>query len=301
MTQVSWLALYSVAVLGAAVIGGGLPLVGRPDHGRLQLYLSFSAGTMIGAATFHMIHRAVRMCDSELLFGAALALGLVLPFCIDRFLSPHSHEVEEDHGREPPDRDHRGATPAGHVHGATCAEDPDHSVAPALAGWMAVAGITLHTFLNGIALAGAVRVDPVATAFPGLAVFLAVVLHKPADALALSVVLRRKGISQVVVMSIQIGFALMVPLGAFAFLLSSGAVSRTVETSITGVALAFSAGAFLYLALSDLLPEVQFHRHDRVKLSLALLIAVGLMGLISQIEGLAPSPHGHEPGQHGHR
>jgi zinc and cadmium transporter len=45
---------------------------------------------------------------------------------------------------------------------------------------------------------------------------------------------------------------------------------------LAGYALAFSAGTFLCIATSDLLPELQFHSHDRLKLSLALLAGVAL-------------------------
>ena len=55
---------------------------------------------------------------------------------------------------------------------------------------------------------------------------------------------------------------------------------------LDGVALAFSAGTFLCIALSDLLPELQFHSHDRLKLSLALLAGFGLMMGASAIEML---------------
>ena len=47
---------------------------------------------------------------------------------------------------------------------------------------------------------------------------------------------------------------------------------------VTSKTLAFSAGTFLCIALSDLLPELQFHAHDRWKLSAALLAGVGADG-----------------------
>jgi zinc and cadmium transporter len=53
--------------------------------------------------------------------------------------------------------------------------------------------------------------------------------------------------------------------------------------SLTAGALAFSAGTFLCIALSDLLPELQFHSHDRFKLSVALLAGVGLMAATAAI------------------
>ena len=56
-----------------------------------------------------------------------------------------------------------------------------------------------------------------------------------------------------------------------------------------GIALALSAGTFLCISLSDLLPELQFHAHDRLRLSAALLAGVGAACLI----GLLESPHIH--------
>jgi zinc and cadmium transporter len=49
-------------------------------------------------------------------------------------------------------------------------------------------------------------------------------------------------------------------------------------------ALAFSAGTFLCIALSDLLPELQFHSHDRLKLSIALLAGFALMAVTAELE-----------------
>src|SRR5205823_10891981 len=109
----------------------------------------------------------------------------------------------------------------------------------------------------------------------------------------ISTVLWRKGVSRGKLTLVQLGFALMVPVGAAAFLLASERVPHEFVDQLTGAALAFSAGTFLFIALSDLLPEVQFHRHDRIPLSLALVLGVILMGGIAYLE---PHDHGHEHG-----
>src|SRR5262249_35113207 len=136
------------------------------------------------------------------------------------------------------------------------------AAAPAMAGWMAVLGLTIHTFMNGVGLAGAVKADSGAL-FPGWALFLAIFLHKPADALAISTVLSRKRVDRGKIVLVQFGFALMVGVGAIAFELAQDKVETAMQSYVTGAALAFSSGTFLFIALSDLLPEVQFHRHDR--------------------------------------
>ena len=63
----------------------------------------------------------------------------------------------------------------------------------------------------------------------------------------------------------------MCPLGAAAFFFGLQQFGSSHDV-ILAAALAFSAGVFLCISLSDLLPEVQFHSHDRLKLSFGLLV-----------------------------
>jgi len=298
MSDHSWVAIYSALILLAAMLGGYVPFLSRVTHSRLQLYLSASAGVMLGASFFHVMPQALDALDnSETKFGWWMSLGVVGLFCIERFIAPHSHELDgakHSHGEN--DLHHH------HDH----AEVDHRAAAPAVAGWMAVLGLTIHTFMNGVGLAGSVKEEMTAAhqSFltwppPGLAMFLAIVLHKPADALAISTVLTRKGISRNLVAIVLFGFALMVAAGAAVFFLTSGAIAEDMQSELTGAALAFSAGTFLFIALSDLLPEVQFHRHDRMVLFLALLFGVGLMGGISYLEHAGShDTHGHQ--HHGH-
>jgi zinc and cadmium transporter len=288
MSPVAWLVVYSGAILAVSLAGGSVPLLGRITHSRLQLYLSLSAGVMLGACFFHVMPEAMEL--SGAMFGWWMALGAVGLFCVERFIAPHSHETSSKLQTE-------------HEHDDTCAHDHEHRAAPAVSGWMAVLGLTIHTFMNGVALAGDVHADTTkATAaswgLPGLTVFLAIALHKPADALAISTVLSRKGVKRSALSLVQLGFALMVPIGAGAFQLTQGAIHEDLQNQLTGAALAFSAGTFLFIALSDLLPEVQFHHHDRVPLALCLVFGVVLMGGIGLLEGHSHGEHNH--GEHSH-
>jgi zinc and cadmium transporter len=61
------------------------------------------------------------------------------------------------------------------------------------------------------------------------------------------------------------------------------------QGDLVGCALAFSAGVFLCISLGDLLPELHFHTHDRVKLSAALLLGITISYALGYLE-----PHPHE-------
>ena len=108
-------------------------------------------------------------------------------------------------------------------------------------------------------------------------VFLATVVHKPADALTIVSLMLRAGVPRGRAHLVNLAFALMIPLGVALFFAGAGRLGPEASASLTAATLAFSAGTFLCIALSDLLPELQFHAHDRLSLSVALLAGVGLM------------------------
>jgi zinc and cadmium transporter len=86
-------------------------------------------------------------------------------------------------------------------------------------------------------------------------------------------------------------FSLAIPLGALVFFV--GFRPSAGGSAAVAYALAFSAGTFLCISLSDLLPELQFHQHDRVKLSLALLAGLGVAYAAGKLEAAAQGPHSH--------
>jgi zinc and cadmium transporter len=234
---------------------------------------------------------AIEYCGDKN-FGWWISLGAIGTFCIERFIAPHSHEVD-GHSHH-----HHH-----HAHDEECFPNnggAHRAASPSVAGWMAILGLTIHTFMNGVGLAGAVASDalkgPTSGALlPGFILFLAIVLHKPADALAISTVLARKKSSRLTVVLVQVGFALMVAAGVIAFRITEGHIQEKLRNQLIGAALAFSSGTFLLIALSDLLPEVQFHRHDRVPLFLALLSGLLLMAGIAYLEPASDEEKNHEP------
>ena len=113
------------------------------------------------------------------------------------------------------------------------------------------------------------------TALAGLGVFLAILLHKPLDAYSIVGMMRAAGHGVRARTAANFGFALVVPLTALAAFVGIQWLGSAQE-AVVGRALAFAAGAFLCISLSDLLPEIQFHSHDRGKLIGAFLVGIAL-------------------------
>jgi len=113
-----------------------------------------------------------------------------------------------------------------------------------------------------------------------------VVLHKPLDALAITATM---GSDPVRRRRVNLIYALVAPLAAWGVYLGFMSAGH-YGAEIAGVAMAFCAGAFVCVALADLMPEVQFHSHHRALLTTALGVGVGVAILLGYVEG---HNHGH--------
>ena len=74
-------------------------------------------------------------------------------------------------------------------------------------------------------------------------------------------------------------FSLICPLGALLFVLGV-ATLQPDQQWVQGWVISFSAGVFLCISLADLLPEVQFHSHDRLLLSGMLLLGIAIAWIL---------------------
>ena len=152
-------------------------------------------------------------------------------------------------------------------------------------------GLSLHSIFDGLAMAAAVASGSHGHGEAlGLGTALAVILHKPFGALAITTLMAASGAATSSRHVVNLTFALVTPLGALLFYLGVGPWAHT-HPAWLGCALAFCAGTFLCIACADLLPELQFHAHDRFPLSLALLVGLGVSVLIVRLGHTDESNH----------
>jgi zinc and cadmium transporter len=285
MSPVGPLVAYCLLILLASLLGGSVPLLVRLTHRRMEILLSFVSGVMLGVAVLHLLPHALMeraghaggpgggpAIDHELIGPVVgwLLAGFLAMFFVERFFCFHHHEAPGP--AEPPPPVHAGA----HGHELT---------------WTGAAiGLSLHSLMAGVALAASVEAARGHGAgggvawTAGLGTFLAIFLHKPFDSLTLGALMAIGQRSTRARHLVNVAFGLMVPAGAALFYAGAGALGNDAPGLVSG-ALAFSAGTFLCISLSDLLPELQFHQHDRMKLSAALLLGLAVAWGSARIEG----------------
>jgi zinc and cadmium transporter len=304
------LAYYCALVLVASIIGGMIPVWFQLTHRWMQFAVSFVAGVMLGVAVLHMLPHAIAQAVALADAGSAalqngtfrietatmhavvrtmiaLLAGMLAMFFIERFFSYHHHDVPDETTAQHPS--HHGNQ---HAHGHhSHSEAHSHDLS-----WSGAAlGLALHSVLNGVALAAAVGHGD-ASRLAGLGTFLVIFLHKPFDAMTIGMLMARGRQSLAWRHSINALFALAIPLGALLFyfgLMTDGHGPSGKQQLWVAYALAFSAGTFLCISLSDLLPELQFHHHDRGKLSVALLLGLAVAWAAAQLEAAAHKSHTH--------
>jgi len=287
--------IYSIAIVFASLAGGWLPLMVRLTHTRLQISMSLCGGLMLGIGLFHMLPHSVAVLGSldHSLDRAVwwMVTGLLAMFFLIRAFHFHQHEPAGIPHSETDAHVHDHEHDRGHKHAHSHAAN--RHPAERLSWIGVVLGLGLHTLLDGIALAASVEADGAHGDewLLGVGTFLAILLHKPLDAMPVSILMTAGQASGRLKHIVNGAFALLCPLGVAMFFLGISHFSAH-QTTIVGCALAFSAGVFVCISLSDLLPELEFHAHDRLKLSIALLVGVALAYAIGFLE----PEHAHEPG-----
>ena len=275
------LALYALALLAAVALGARLDRLVRMTHRRTQLLMSLISGVLLGIAIFHLLPHSVYIAQHDLGDGTIdhvapfIMLGLLFMFFLQRFFRSHQHEY--DGRKESEDSRQRG-----HLGGA---------------GFGVVLGLVLHSIVDGVALGSSMQSDAAMgiSGLVGFSVFFAILLHKPLDALTLSFFMRQRGVSTQLQWLLLGAYALVCPAVVASLLLVLNNLG-IVTPGLMAAALGFSCGVFLCVALSDLLPEIHFHDHDRGKMAGMLLVGVGLSLLI----GVFEPAHRHQAAGVGH-
>ncbi|MFK7828999.1 MAG: ZIP family metal transporter [Congregibacter sp.] len=281
MSPIVLLLAYGAALVAISIFGGNLPERVAMTHTRTQMAMSLVSGLMLGIAFFHLLPHSLLTLGVDHGLNIAMAwvmLGLITMLMLLRILHFHQPDYPADvlqtceHGHS-------------HSQGVAHEDETPDPVIPAIApgSWRGVLlGLTFHTFIDGVALGAALLSAPHGNAeqLMGFGVFLAILLHKPLDAMSITALMKAGGASTGARQRANLLFAFVCPLGAAVFYLYAPSLGDS-SPAVIAAALAFSAGAFMCIALSDLLPEVQFHSHDRVKLTALFLFGIGLSYLMA--------------------
>ena len=241
--------LVSTGAFASALAGGFLALRAVRQVG---LLIALGAGIRIGAAYFDLMPEAVEHLGSIDAAMVFTAVGFLAFYAIEKLTALHvGHETatELDHG----DAEHR------HI------------------GLIGGIGMSLHSFLDGVALAAGLTVG----GGLGLVIAVVVVMHRFSDGIGIvSLMLASRMPRDEMVR--WVGLVALAPVVGVVI-----GLVLPVPDQVLGGMLAVFAGFFLYIGAAELLPEA--HRSDRsrwvVAATIAGVVAIYLVSMVASAVG----------------
>jgi len=241
----TWIAAVGLAVVGSVgglITASVLLFVDRATRDRVVPWLvSYAVGTLLGAALLGLTPEALDTLPPARALGALLA-GILTFFVLEKLvLWRHSHD---DHECD--------------VHKSTVA--------------LVIVGDAVHTFVDGVVIAAAVLVSlPL-----GITTALAVAAHEIPQEAGDFAILLAAGYSRSRALVLNLTSAAGGVIGALAMLLFGSQAPHVVP-----YVLAFAAGNFLYVAMSDLIPTLHRGTLDRNALRQLALIVLGVATILA--------------------
>ena len=256
MTLVAIFLATLAAGIGSVWLAALLMRVGvdSPDSGvSSQHLLSLAAGALLATAFMHLLPEAVEGESSPQRLFAILLVGLVFFFLLDKAeLWHHGHEHGHDHGHgHEPGHEHAHAHGHEHEHEPGPAQGhTDGSSVPVsrAGGWAVLTGDSVHCFGDGVLIASAF----VADLRLGLVSALAVLAHEVPHHMGDLVVLRQASANRRIAL-VKVSLA-----GAVTAL--GGLAGYFLVAQLEGwlpYFLTVAASSFVYVALADLIPQLQ--------------------------------------------
>lgn len=231
------IALSVLGSLGGAIVASSFLLLGETLRTRLVPWLiSFAVGTLIGAALLALVPESLGALPARPAM-LTMAAGILCFFLLEKaVIWRHCHHDE-----------------ACHVHSTAAS--------------LVIIGDAFHTFVDGAVIAAAVL-----TSVPlGVTTAIAVATHEIPQEVGDVAILLRAGYSRMRALTLNLLAGVGGILGAASMVLASKLVPQALP-----YVLAFAAGNFLYVAMSDLIPGL--HRGDSVGgIRQVLLIAAGIV------------------------
>ena len=270
-----------LAILAATLLAGvgSVWLAALLGFGVLARYtqhmLSLAAGALLATAFMHLLPEAFESQVGAHELFPTLLVGLIFFFLLDKAELWH-HGHEHHHVAEPPADPH-----AGHAH----SHDPEsHSHAHSHGGraggsWAILTGDSVHCFGDGVLIASAFVADMRLGVVAALAVLMHEVPHHMGD---LAVLRQASDNRRMALVKVSLAGGLTALGGVVGFFLVA-----QLEAYLPFF-LAIASSSFLYVALADLIPQLQKQLSARETAAQILWLAVG-MGMVTLVSGLAHS------------
>ena len=237
------LSLILGTIAALADVAGGFVLVrARGVERYLRYFVALGAGFLMATAVIEMVPEGLKLNQAHPLLGPALIMGgYCVVHLLEHTMNAHFHYGEETH------------------HGEFVSRHTGNSV---------LAGLSLHALFDGVAIGSGFLVS----GWLGWLIFLAILLHKAPEGFTMASVMLASGRSR---------SAALISSIALAGSTLAGVLVIELVPSWLPYGLPISAGVALYVAATDLVPEV--NREPGIRMALVFFAGVGAFLLLRML------------------
>lgn len=234
MDTLSYIVLFTLIGSVFSLVGGALLLVNQKLIQNLSHYLSaYAAGALLGAAFFDLLPESFAESDPTQMLQMTL-LGILTFFILERFIRWFHHHHEH------PQKEDRAVIS------------------------LVIIGDSIHNFIDGVAIAGTFLISiPL-----GIVTTIAVAAHEIPQEIGDFGIMIHRGVSRAKILWLNVLSAVTSLAGALLMYLMRDSLAGLLPAF-----LAITAGFFIYIALSDLIPEI----HNQEKRSVATIETITLL------------------------
>lgn len=249
MSILAYILLFTFLGSIVSLVGGILLLAREKFALKISHFLaSFAAGTLLGTVFFDLLPEAKESGEGgEINIFLWTLIGILIFFLLERFIHHHDHH---DHG----------------------SHDDKRSVVPLI-----VIGDSLHNFIDGVAMAATFLISiPL-----GIVTSLAVAAHEIPQEIADFGLMLSKGVGRKRVLQINFLSAMAALVGAI--------LTYWAKDSIQGllpVILALTSGFFIYIAASNLIPEIHLQENQKIAFWETVMLFLGVLVVYLAITSL---------------
>lgn len=242
MSTIAYILLFTFIGSVGALIGGFFLLQNEKFAIKISHFLaSFAAGVLLGTAFFDLLPEAAHEAELENIdIFLWTLIGIVIFFLVERFIHWfHHHEEYHEHEKE------------------------KKSTLPLI-----IIGDTMHNFLDGVVIAATFMVNTQVGILTALAVF----AHEIPQEIGDFGLMLHKGLSRKRIIIVNIISAIVAFTGAILTYLLGNVLEGYLP-----IFLSLTAGFFIYIASSDLIPEIHHETRRGYALIESLMLVLGII------------------------
>ncbi len=238
-------AIASVLAVSLISFAGVFTLSMREAVLRKNIFLmvSLAVGALLGDAFIHLIPEAFETIANPTAVSLAIIGGAIAFFITEKFLHWHHHAMGE--------HDHETVHPTGKL---------------------VLISDGVHNFIDGLIIGASFLVSTEL----GIATTLAVILHEIPQEIGDFGVLIHSGFSKVRALWFNFLSALTAVLGVVVAL-----VSQNIGSTLSVWLVPIAAGGFIYIAMSDLVPELHKTKHPGQSVLQLVAIGIGILAMVA--------------------